>query len=275
MIAKRRHLRWLLVLAIWLAYPDLPAGAADLTNSATGNDDTVTVLAWSPGVGGGYSDDDAESYSDCGNVSLVLATFLTGVADWLETDIDVATPSPIAWRTCTRTSDAQEVSWITGLAGAAEAEVNVLDLLIQQAHATIPIGLPDVSTSPPRGGTQLVGLPIWFWLNNHHTVSTTASIPTLSATLTATPGDMTVKLGDGLTFKCTAGGRRYDPNIGHGSQESSCARAYNRHGNYTVSVTVPWTLAWTATNGQTGTLPATSRTTTFNLDVQQGQAVTD
>jgi hypothetical protein len=39
-------------------------------------------------------------------------------------------------------------------------------------------------------------------------------------------------------------------------------------------VTVVWALAWTATNGQAGTLPPVTRTTALDLDVQQAQAVT-
>lgn len=209
-------------------------------------------------------------------MSLVLSTFMKGFDKWAGSEHDISTTASIAWQTCIRVADGTEVSWITGLPGVPGEEMGVLELLIRQARSTIRIDLPDVDTSPPPGGLQLVGVPVWFWLDNHYPVSTTASIPTLSATLTATPGDVQIDLGDGETrFTCAGGGVRYDRERSHRDQQTDCAAPYLRHGTFPVTATVVWSLAWTASNGQSGTLPPVTRSTTFDLTVRQAQAVTD
>lgn len=213
-------------------------------------------------------------YRDCVDEILVLTSFMKGFDRWTGNHTDVTTNSSVAWRTCFRTDSGAEVAWPTGLFGAPAAELDPTAALVEQARATIVIDVPDVELSPPHGGIQLVGVPIWVWSNNHQPVSVTASIPTLSATLTATPGDISVDLGDGARFTCDGGGVRYRRDVPHEAQETDCAEAYERHGARTLTVTVVWSLAWTATNGQAGTLPAVTRTTALDLDVQQAQAVT-
>jgi hypothetical protein len=139
----------------------------------------------------------------------------------------IFSPSPttatIAWQSCYRIDSGQEVGWVTGLPGVPGGAVDVTAALVDQARATIVIDVPDVELSPPHGGTQLVGVPVWVWSNNHRPVSTTASIPTLSATLTATPGDIRVDLGDGTRFRCRGGGVRYERDVSHEAQRTDCS----------------------------------------------------
>lgn len=223
-------------------------------------------------VTSGYESDPA--YADCVLQDLFLVAFATGFDRWTGTTTDTTTTSSLAWQTCTRLADSQQVGWLVGL-DLTVAEVDPLTMLVEQARATIAIPLPDLATAPPLGGTQLVGLPIWFWSDTHYPTSVTASIPGLSATLAATPGDLRIDLGDGTTFTCPGGGTRYDPDVSHRDQHSTCARPYGRHGTYRVQASVVWTLTWVATNGAAGTLPPVTRTAGVDLDVQQAQAVTD
>ena len=271
-IARRHSVVFLALLAgLWIR-PKPSVGAGGWAHSER---DTVTVgreQARRVAVTSGYESDPA--YVDCVLQDLFLVTFATGFDKWTGTTTDTSTTSSLAWQTCTRVTDSQQVGWLTGLDLGVE-EVDPLTMLVEQARSTIVIPLPDLATAPPLGGTQLVGLPIWFWSDNHHPTSVTASIPGLSATLTATPGDLRIDLGDGTRFTCPGGGTRYDPDRSHREQRSTCARPYDRHGTHRVQATVVWTLTWVATNGQAGTLPAVTRTTTADVDVQQAQAVTD
>lgn len=172
----------------------------------------------------------------------------------------------------------QTPGWLYGSLGLTPADPTNPDpvlTLLEQAAATLSIPLPNIATTPPRGGTQLVGLPVWFWSTNHQPTSATASITDLSATITAIPGPLVIDMGDGTTLVCPTGGTPYKPALPSSSQSSDCSAPYDRHATYTVTASVTWALTWTATNGQSGTLPAATRTTTFTLTVQQAQGVTD
>jgi hypothetical protein len=256
---------------VWLLTPG--TAAADIVTD--NQRDTVTVgraeVRTAVATTGHESD---PAYTDCVLEDLFLASFVTGFDRWTGTTTDTTTTSSVAWQSCTRVADSQQVGWLVGL-DLTVAEVDPLTLLLEQARATIAIPLPDLATAPPVGGTQLVGLPIWFWSNTHFPTSVTATIPGLSATLTATPGALRVDLGDGTSLTCADGGTRYDPARSHRDQQTTCARPYDRHGPFRVTATVVWTLTWVATNGAAGTLPPVTRTATVDLDVQQAQAVTD
>jgi hypothetical protein len=214
-------------------------------------------------------------YRDCVTTHLVVGTFAGLVGDWLGHHATVPAGGPIGYTSCTRIADAATVGWVTGLGGLAGPAVPTVDVLVAQARANLVIALPDVATSPPRGGTQLVAVPVWFWVENFEPVGATAAIPGLSATLTATPTTTTVRTGDGTTVTCDGPGVAYDQTRSWRDQHSDCSHPFIDRGPVTVDVTVTWSLAWTASDGQAGTLPAVARTTTFDLTIEEAQAVTD
>lgn len=261
----------LFAIPIGWATPALGSGI----ESVETNRDSVTVgrerAPRVPVTSGRESD---PGYVNCVREDLILSAFMKGFDEWTGNTTDTTTTSAVAWQTCTRVSDNQQVGWVTGLDMATE-EVDPITMLLEQAQATISIPLPDLGTAPPLGGTQLVGLPIWFWSDTHYPTSVTASIPGLSATLTATPGPLHIDLGDGTSITCPDGGTRYQRAVSHRDQRSTCSRPYDRHGRHRVVATVVWTLDWVATNGQAGSLPPVTRAATVDLDVQQAQAVTD
>jgi len=143
-----------------------------------------------------------------------------------------------------------------------------------QAQSGLTLALPEVSTAPPPGGIQLVGVDIWFWVTNSAPTTATATVPGLSASVTAAPAATHLSFADGTTVDCAGGGVAYDPGRPGAGQSTDCRHAFNDRGAQRVDVTVDWALTWTATDGQTGTLPAVPRTTTLNLPIQEGQAVT-
>jgi len=218
----------------------------------------------------------APVYENCTDVSLALSTVISGIGDWLGKTPSIATSAPIAYRTCTRISDGTGVGWVTGLPGTpGTAEAPNVAVLVAQAQSSLVLELPDVATSPPRGGTQLVGVPVWFWVQNFNSTAVTAAIPGLAATLTAKPTTTSIKLGDGEKLVCDGPGKRYDPALSYKAQRSPCSHPYDAYGDLSDAVTVTWSLSWTATDGQAGVLPAASRTSTFALTIEEAQAVTD
>ncbi|MGH2476640.1 MAG: hypothetical protein ACRDIL_15385, partial [Candidatus Limnocylindrales bacterium] len=63
------------------------------------------------------------------------------------------------------------------------------------------------------------------------------------------------------------------------AQSTDCKHTYQHvsagepSGTYAATVAVDWAITWSATNGQGGTLPGTSRGTSFPVPVAERQAV--
>ncbi|MCU1496859.1 MAG: putative secreted protein, partial [Acidimicrobiales bacterium] len=183
------------------------------------------------------------------------------------------------WLRCQKVNGGGSVGFLTGLNAPP---VPAIATVVALAEAKVKPRVPEVVTSPPRRGPQLVSVPIWFW-STDQPIAEMASIPGLAATVTAKPVDLRVEISgghtkaaaDNVTLECPGTGTPYDKHK-HGVMASSdCSHAFDWNGTFTITATVHWTLSWTATNGQTGTLPDQHRTTTFTLTVEQAQAVTD
>jgi hypothetical protein len=99
----------------------------------------------------------------------------------------------------------------------------------------------------------------------------------VSVTVVAEPREARWDMGDGTVLTCGPG-VPWDP-AGPADQRTDCSHVYQfvsdeePGGTYAASVTVVWAVRWSATTGESGTLPAASRTTTFALDVTERQAV--
>jgi hypothetical protein len=89
---------------------------------------------------------------------------------------------------------------------------------------------------------------------------------------------VTWSMGDGATVTCDGPGTPWNPDGGDG-QTTDCSHVYQHvsadqaSGRYPVSATVTWAVTWSSTTGDGGTLADASRTTTFDLDVTERQAV--
>jgi len=154
---------------------------------------------------------------------------------------------------------------------------NIIDpaTLARRAFAELPLLYPRPRTAPPVTAKQLVGVRSWMWVDpaDWRTMSATATIVGLSATVTAQPSKTIWNMGDGTTVTCNGPGTPYDPARADEAQSSDCTHTYEHDGTYTVLATIVWTVTWTATNGQGGALPNVQRSTQFPLTVEQRQAV--
>ncbi|CAN5895521.1 hypothetical protein BH23ACT2_BH23ACT2_09190 [soil metagenome] len=229
-------------------------------------------------------------------------------------EVDTSTDSSFAWRECTRITTEETEGWLTGFGDDPPAPatppppppppdpapevvavetppplpppVPATDLLVAQAESQLDLDLPEVATSPPRGGTQLVGVPVWFWIENYQPASTTAEVPGLAATLTATPATTHIAISTASTTRdgapieaveidCEGPGTPWDRNRHDEWEASECSYPFDWNATYTIEATVEWDVAWSATNGEAGDLAPLSRTRSFTLTVEEAQAVTD
>lgn len=233
-----------------------------------------TVISVSTGTsGGGGGGRAAPVYDDCHDVDLLVHLLLPVLAVFDAGAADVASEAPMAWRECRRIADGVRVGWIVGLPGGATTPTGVEVAGAGQAELRLP--LPRVLTSPPRTGTQLTGVPVWFWMPRPAPVSVTASVPGLSATLTATPRTSRYELSDGTVLRCADFGTPFRRDLPAEAQRSTCRHPFDARGPAEVIASVDWSLAWTATDGTRGTLPPVARTERFTLDLEEAQAVTD
>lgn len=154
-------------------------------------------------------------------------------------------------------------------------------VLAQQAYRFLPLPAPEIHTNPPVDREQLVLLPTWLWVSGASwgTRTATASIPTLSVTVTAVPVGVAWTMGDGGRVVCGGPGTPFDP--AQPARQPSCAYAYRRSsagqpaGRFTVTATTTWSITWTASGSVTGggTLPPLARSAQTTLAVAEVQAV--
>jgi hypothetical protein len=154
------------------------------------------------------------------------------------------------------------------------------EALARQAYDQVPLVIPQPRTAPPATSEQLVGFPIWLWVQPvvWRPFSARAAIPGLAVTVTATPRQVIWDMGDGTRLACDGPGTPWDPQGGD-DQATDCEHSYQfvsasePGGRYRVTVTVVWSVAWRASTGETGTLADASRAAAFGLTVGQRQAV--
>jgi hypothetical protein len=153
--------------------------------------------------------------------------------------------------------------------------------LARQARRSLPLVFPGVETSPPYDRSQLVHLATWLWVANDswQPRSATASVPGLSATVTATPERVEWSMGDGSTEICAGPGTAYDPEKADDAQSTYCSHTFERasttepDGVYRARATMWWRVTWAASDGSTGSLPDVVRFTDFTLHVGEAQAL--
>lgn len=177
------------------------------------------------------------------------------------------------WLICTNASGETVVQrgfqWVPGttIIGAAE--------LADRAVRELPIRYATPQTSPAIAIDHLVGIDTWMWVDPAfwQPVSATAGIPGLAVTATATPERVEWDMGDGTVVTCDGPGTPFDDALPEAVQSTDCSHLFQDRGAYTASATVTWTIAWTATDGDSGTLADVERTTQFPLRVVERQAV--
>ncbi len=154
------------------------------------------------------------------------------------------------------------------------------EVLAEQARGQLAVAPPTVELSPKADLNQIVQLRTWMWISNWEPDSVTASVPGVSATVTATPASVTWDMGNGDQVVCSGPGTPFDFSRPEDEQYTDCSYTY-RHsstsqpgGVYQVSATMTYDVSWSASGASGGgALPAVTETTTFPLRVLEIHAV--
>ncbi|MBB4934411.1 hypothetical protein F4561_005231 [Lipingzhangella halophila] len=141
---------------------------------------------------------------------------------------------------------------------------------------------PEMAGSPALDTEQLVGVPVWLWLEDSswETVSAEASVPGGEVTVTARPQRSTWDMGDGSTVTCDGPGTAWDPEQ-FAAEEASpdCGHTYTqassdqRDGVYAVSVEVRWVVTYAISGEDSGALDPLVTSETAQVEVGESFGV--
>jgi len=160
--------------------------------------------------------------------------------------------------------------------GAAVPQITGAQLA-RRAFSSFKLRAPTPALSPAKA---VVNYPTWLWLQGGWgKQSATATVPGLSATVTATPTRVVWSMGDGGQVTCAGPGTPYEPELADSAQRTDCAYTYAKSsadapgGSFTATATVYFGASWTATDGTAGELGTVTGVTDFPVIVEQIEAV--
>jgi hypothetical protein len=141
--------------------------------------------------------------------------------------------------------------------------------LARRAFAGFAVSLPVPVLSP---STAVVNYPTWLWLaGGWLSRSATASVPGLSATVTAAPTRVVWTMGDGGQAVCDGPGVAW--NVAVPNDSTYCSYTYQTAGTFTATVTVYYGATWSASDGTAGALGVVTGRAAFPVTVDEIEAV--
>lgn len=174
--------------------------------------------------------------------------------------------------------DPKSMTWVPTTPGgpAPQASVIAQTALSKASWPTVSMSF---NPSPDR---LLVNFPTWLHLSSGwSTVTATASVAGVSATVTAQPIWVRWDMGDGDSVTCHTAGRAYDASetwqqnlsqrdCGYTFRTSSAGQSNNKYG---VKVTVHYEVTWSSTAGAGGSLGGYDRTAQSAVTVGQVESL--
>jgi hypothetical protein len=144
---------------------------------------------------------------------------------------------------------------------------------------------PVIDASPPLGTPSIIGVPVFVAVSNWTGVVTDSGCGGgLCVTVTATP-KLSFSPGESgsNSIACNGSGTKFNRSLPvptQVSQPGACVYTYKlrtsaagRPAEWPGAVTVTWSIAWTATSGDSGTLPSITHTSALPRGVQEVQTV--
>ena len=172
-----------------------------------------------------------------------------------------------------------EIIWVDPGASPPAPRISA-GRLARAAWKVVKIPAPTVQTNPKVGsqGATLVGMDTWVWATGETptSVKATATAGSTSVTVTAGSSGLQLSAPDGKA-SCTGFGIAWHSGMPEGS--SPCTISFNRSsahlgGSTPLTIKVAYSASYTATDGNSGTLPAITTTSTINLPVAEVQTLT-
>jgi len=160
------------------------------------------------------------------------------------------------------------------------------ETLARQAMKTITFPAPSGHRSPSESqlyaGIPFTWVNLWtfYWTDpaTWHSLSATAAVGGVSATVTAVPMRLSFDPGNGTpAVICDGPGRAWDTSDGNGPPTGgACAYQYSMasSGALITTQTITWKITWVGSGGASGVLPDITTSTPGQLRVMQVQVVT-
>lgn len=162
-------------------------------------------------------------------------------------------------------------------------EIVANDLWVELS-GTLPV--PAVGSDPAPGVNAIVDVPVFVEVTNWTgTLNPTRCEVGFCVSVTVTP-TLVYRPGepDSTSVACAGAGSRYDPQGPDIEEQAAvpgaCAHAYRyrtgasgRPAEWPAAVDVTWTITWTSTAGNGGSLPSVTRTSTVPRGVDEVQTV--
>lgn len=166
------------------------------------------------------------------------------------------------------------LTWVpTGSAPPSQPSPNEV---ARSALAHLHLGAPRVGMAPPPD-KLVVNLQTYLWIDASmwRSMSATASVGGVSATVVASPSRVVWTMGDGNSVTCNGPGAPYD--AGANQPVTGCTYTYSApsgnqpEGRYVVSAQMYWHVTWTSSGvaggGDLGDVPGEQTTTSVEVDV--------
>ena len=167
-------------------------------------------------------------------------------------------------------------------------QAQLVQQLVAQARRQLPAPLPSFYPLTTLSEYTFVRWPTFVWLDPATTAvaTLTASTPGLSVSATLTPSKMTVTPADHDAIVC-------NPTVGQPTQQFlddhpplqpsdsplACEIRFTTTSKdqpdqkYPTTIRVDWNMTWTATSGDTGTIPGVTTVNTTNIGVASIQVI--
>ena len=143
--------------------------------------------------------------------------------------------------------------------------------------------LPRGVFSPELGAGAVVHFPLWFAVPDGQwaPVSASASIPGLTAVVTATPVQLVFEPGDGSAPAACAGpGPKFRPGMREPSSPPACSFTYRDASSvapggraWPASLSIRWEVTWSASTGAGGSLGGLTTAAAYGVPVGEIQAI--
>jgi hypothetical protein len=156
--------------------------------------------------------------------------------------------------------------------------------LADNAYETVRDRLPlPRGVFSPELGDAVVHLPLWFAVPDGQwtPVAASASIPGLTAVVTATPVQLVFEAGDGSSpVACAGPGPKFRPGMREPASPPACSFTYRDASSvapggraWPASLSIRWQVTWSASTGAGGSLGGLTTTAAYGVPVGEIQAI--
>ncbi|MCC2592052.1 hypothetical protein LKO27_01225 [Tessaracoccus sp. OS52] len=148
-------------------------------------------------------------------------------------------------------------------------------LLAELDLEAIELGVYPHTTDHMPGSMSVVGWNMWLWADapsesTWGPVTTSDTVSGHTVTLTAEVAEVVWDMGNGDTVTCGLG-TKWNPAYIRSEPSPDCGYVYSKDGDYQVTATTNWTVAWQGI-GESGTIPL-QLSRTEHLQVAEVQVV--